>query len=50
MDKIRLVSYLEKRKRVQISVEVYEKLSNIAEQKGISIDDLANQLLENAMN
>jgi len=50
MDKIRLVSYLEKRKRIQISVEVYEKLSNIAEQKGISIDDLANQLLENAMN
>jgi predicted HicB family RNase H-like nuclease len=50
MDKIRLVSYLEKRKRIQISVEVYEKLSNIAEQKGISIDDLANQLLENAVN
>jgi predicted HicB family RNase H-like nuclease len=37
-------------KRVRVSIEVYEQLSRNAEQKGISIDDLANQLLENAMN
>jgi AmiR/NasT family two-component response regulator len=36
-------------KRVYISKEAYEKLSRNAEQKGISVDDLANQLLEKAM-
>jgi predicted HicB family RNase H-like nuclease len=37
-------------KRVRVSIEVYEQLSRNAEQKGISVNDLANQLLENAMN
>jgi hypothetical protein len=36
-------------KRVKISVEVYGKLMEVADVKGISIDDLANQLLEKAM-
>jgi predicted HicB family RNase H-like nuclease len=37
-------------KRVRVSIKVYEQLSRNAEQKGISVNDLANQLLENAMN
>jgi predicted HicB family RNase H-like nuclease len=36
-------------RRVRVSIEVYEQLSRDAEQKGISVNDLANQLLEKAM-
>ena len=36
-------------KRVKISMEVYGKLREVADAKGISVDDLANQLLEKAM-
>jgi len=36
-------------KRVKISVSIYEKLKEIADQKGISVNEVANQLLEKAM-
>jgi len=36
-------------KRVRISIEVYEKLSRIAERKGIDVNDLAHELLEKMM-
>ncbi|MEM1540884.1 MAG: toxin-antitoxin system HicB family antitoxin [Candidatus Bathyarchaeia archaeon] len=36
-------------KRVRIPKELHEELEAIAERRGISVDDLANQLLETAM-
>jgi len=36
-------------KRVKISVSVYEKLKEIADVRGISVNEVANQLLEKAM-
>jgi hypothetical protein len=36
-------------KRVKINIEVYGKLMEVADARGISVDDLANQLLEKAM-
>jgi predicted HicB family RNase H-like nuclease len=36
-------------KRVRISVEVYNKLKEIADARGISVNEVANQLLEKAM-
>jgi len=36
-------------KRVKISVSIYEKLKEIADQKGISVNEVANQLLEKAI-
>jgi len=36
-------------KRVKISVSIYEKLKEIADVRGISVNEVANQLLEKAM-
>jgi len=40
---------MEKENRVRISVSVYDKLKEIADQKGISVNEAANQLLEKAI-
>lgn len=37
------------KKRIQISTEIYEQLSRMAKVKGVSIDEIANQLLTNFM-
>jgi predicted HicB family RNase H-like nuclease len=40
---------MEKAKRVYVPKDVYDKLSEIAKRKAVSVNDLANQLLEKAM-
>jgi predicted CopG family antitoxin len=36
-------------KRVKINIEVYDKLKEIADARGISVSEYANELLEKAM-
>jgi hypothetical protein len=40
---------MEKAKRVYVPKDIYDKLRQLAEEKAVSVNDLANQLLENAM-
>jgi predicted CopG family antitoxin len=46
MHKIRLVSILEKRKRITISKEVYGKLEELAKIMGVSVSEYVETLVE----
>jgi predicted DNA-binding protein len=46
MHKIGLVSYLEKRKRIYVPKELYDKLEELAKIMGVSVSEYVETLVE----